>query len=163
MCVEGPRACATCSHYHREASHESQADARWRVRPGPRDYYQTVQTSSTSSTSPCRSARLPLSSNIVTRGRAATVCRTDGHDNARYANDRDIVTGDCVRVRDVSISTVSFLCLSLSLPLSLSRLLFNNGTLGGFHLRSLRFEAHKFTPGDSTFFIVSLPCNCRFV
>lgn len=36
-------------------------------------------------------SKLPLSSNIVTPGRSATVCRTDGHDNARYVNDRDIV------------------------------------------------------------------------
>lgn len=36
-------------------------------------------------------SKLPLSSNIVTPGHSATVCRTDGHDNARYVNDRDIV------------------------------------------------------------------------
>lgn len=91
----------------RPANRSGREMARWRVHEAARvtvaqDYYQTVQTSSTSSTSSCT---VPLSSNIVTRGRAATVCRTDGHDNARYTNDRDIVTGDCVRVRDVSIST----------------------------------------------------------
>lgn len=36
-------------------------------------------------------SKLPLSSNIVTPGRSATVCRTDRNDNARYVNDRDIV------------------------------------------------------------------------